>query len=252
MSAGEYEIRNCRGLEELEACVQLQKEVWQIPDLDLMPLRIFVVAQKVGGQAIGCFHGEKLAGFLLALPGRRGGHSYLHSQMLAVRPEHRDRGIGRRLKLAQREAALAEGIELIEWTFDPLEIKNAFLNIARLGAIARRYTTNQYGPSASPLQGGLPTDRLVAEWWLGSRRVQKALAGEKIDVHAQETIEVPVEIYAWKAMPAERAKALAVQSRNRERFLQAFERGQAVVGYERDAAGNGRFLLGDWDEKWSY
>ncbi len=92
--------------------------------------------------------------------------------MLAVRKEYRNGGLGRRLKLMQREEALSRGIELIEWTFDPLEIKNAYLNIEKLGAIARRYNINQYGITSSPLQGGLPSDRLIAEWWLRSKRVR--------------------------------------------------------------------------------
>ena len=96
--------------------------------------------------------------------------------MLAVRNEYRNAGLGRQIKLFQREDALARGFELIEWTFDPLEIKNAYLNIERLGAIARRYNVNQYGITSSPLQGGLPSDRLVAEWWLKSKRVENRAA----------------------------------------------------------------------------
>ena len=134
---------------------------------------MFVVAEKIGGQVIGAFDDGKLVAFALSVPGSRGGHSYLHSQMLAVRSEYRNAGLGRQIKLFQREDALARGFELIEWTFDPLEIKNAYLNIERLGAIARRYSVNQYGITSSPLQGGLPSDRLVAEWWLKSKRVEK-------------------------------------------------------------------------------
>src|SRR6202012_2433270 len=104
---------------------------------------------------------------------------YLHSHMLAVLPEYRNAGLGRRLKLAQRDDALSRGFDLMEWTFDPLEIKNAYFNLERLGAIARRYNVNQYGITSSPLQGGLPTDRLVAEWWLKSKRVEQLLANGK-------------------------------------------------------------------------
>ena len=96
--------------------------------------------------------------------------------MLAVRKDYRNVGLGRRIKLFQRGDALERGFELIEWTYDPLEIKNSYLNIERLGAISRRYNVNQYGITSSPLQGGLPTDRLIAEWWLKSKRVQGLLA----------------------------------------------------------------------------
>jgi predicted GNAT superfamily acetyltransferase len=173
--------------------------------------------------------------------------------MLAVRKEHRNGGLGRRLKLMQRQDALARGIELIEWTFDPLEIKNAYLNIEKLGAISRRYNINQYGITSSPLQGGLPSDRLIAEWWLKSKRVEALLADGKNPTAAVESsIEVPAQIYDWKSAPGTRARAQHVQERNREQFLRAFSKGLAVLGYERDAEHNGKFLLGHWDEKWSY
>src|SRR3954447_18518362 len=170
-------IRACKDIRELEACVALQKEVWNFDDVDLIPLRLFVVATKIGGQVIGAFDGDDLVGFAMSIPGARNGNPNLHSHMLAVRESFRNTGLGRKLKLAQRDDALDRGIGLIEWTFDPLEIRNAWLNIERLGAIARRYNPNQYGMSSSPLQGGLPTDRLVAEWWLDSRRVQAVLSG---------------------------------------------------------------------------
>ena len=132
---------------------------------------------------------NEMVGFALSVPGTRSGHVYLHSHMLAVRKEHRNGGLGRRLKLLQREEALARGIELIEWTFDPLEIKNAYLNIEKLGAISRRYNINQYGITSSPLQGGLPSDRLIAEWWLKSKRVETLLATGKNPSFERETCD---------------------------------------------------------------
>jgi predicted GNAT superfamily acetyltransferase len=246
-------IRKCSGVPEFQKCVELQKEIWGFADLDVIPLRMFVVAEKIGGQVIGAFDGEAMVGFALAIPGSRNGHPYLHSHMLAVREQYRNAGLGRRMKLAQREDGLAHGYELIEWTFDPLEIKNAYLNIAKLGAIVRRYTINQYGMSSSPLQGGLPTDRLIAEWWLNSRRVRTLVQrGELEPFPVQARIEVPGAIYQWKASSSERAKASEVQTRNREAFLQAFAKDLAVLGYERDSTGGGTFLLGQWDENLSY
>ncbi len=246
-------IRNCRGLDELRACVALQKEIWNFSDADLVPLRMFVVAEKVGGQVIGAFDGSEMVGFALSVPGTRSGHVYLHSHMLAVRKEHRNGGLGRRLKLLQREDALARGIQLIEWTFDPLEIKNSYLNIEKLGAIARRYNINQYGITSSPLQGGLPSDRLIAEWWLKSKRVETLLSTGKLPPFKPQTaIEVPSKIYEWKAASETRSKAQQVQESNRQQFLRAFEAELAVLGYQRDSEGSGKFLLGTWDEKWSY
>ena len=253
MSGEAIVIRRCQGLDELRACVELQRKIWNFTDAELVPLRMFVVAEKVGGQVMGAFAGDAMVGFALSVPGTRSGHVYLHSHMLAVAKEHRNSGLGRRLKLLQREDALARGIELIEWTFDPLEIKNAYLNIEKLGAIARRYNINQYGITSSPLQGGLPSDRLIAEWWLKSRRVETLLATGKVPLFNQQSeIEVPAQIYDWKAAAQTRGQAQQVQERNRDQFLRTFESGLAVLGYERDAASNGKFLLGNWDEGWSY
>jgi predicted GNAT superfamily acetyltransferase len=253
VSAEPIVIRRCQGLDELRACIVLQKEIWNFTDAELVPLRMFVVAEKVGGQVMGAFDGNDMVGFALSVPGTRSGRIYLHSHMLAVRKEHRNGGLGRRLKMLQREDALSRGIELIEWTFDPLEIKNSYLNIEKLGAIARRYNINQYGITSSPLQGGLPSDRLIAEWWLKSIRVETLLAtGKNPASDRQTSIDVPGAIYDWKAAPQTRGKAQQVQERNREQFLRAFDDGLAVLGYERDAEGNGKFLLGEWDENWSY
>jgi predicted GNAT superfamily acetyltransferase len=254
---GVVTIRKCEALEEMQACFALQKEVWKFADADLIPVRMFVVAAKIGGQVIGAFvqrnqkrnDETELIGFALAIPGMRNGYCYLHSQMLAVRQQYRNGGLGRRIKLYQREEALARGFELMEWTFDPLEIKNAYLNIEKLGAIARRYNVNQYGITSSPLQGSLPTDRLVAEWWMKSKRVEAVLAdAPRAEFGCRARIEVPSAIYEWKAEAATRKQALAVQQSNRERFERAFAEGLSVLGYERDEHGNGRFLLGEWDE----
>jgi len=246
-------IRKCHGLAEMRACVALQKEVWNFSAADLIPLRMFVVAEKIGGQVIGAFVGDELVSFALAIPGFRGGHSYLHSHMLAVRAQYRNAGLGRRMKFFQREDALARGFELIEWTFDPLEIKNAYLNLEKLGAITRRYNVNQYGITSSPLQGGLPSDRLVAEWWLKSNRLETLLnKGRRPEFKPLKIIEVPAQVYDWKASPETRLRAKEVQDGNREEFLKSFAEGLSVLGYERDAHGNGKFLLGQWEEKWSY
>ncbi len=253
MNSDSVTVRSCQGLEELRACVALQKEVWSFTDSELVPLRMFVVAEKVGGQVMGAFAGKQMVGFALSVPGTRSGKVYLHSHMLAVCAEYRNGGLGRRLKLFQRDEALSRGIELIEWTFDPLEIKNAYLNIEKLGAIARRYNINQYGITSSPLQGGLPSDRLIAEWWLRSKRVETLLAtGKNPSFTADAAVEVPAQIYDWKAAAETRARAREVQERNREQFLHYFSERFSVLGYERDAGGNGKFLLGRWDENWSY
>jgi len=169
--------------------------------------------------------------------------------MLAVREGYRNRGLGARLKREQRREALSRGLRHMEWTFDPLEIKNAFLNIHKLGAIVRGYQVDFYGVSSSRLQGGLPTDRLLAEWQLDSPRVRAFLEGHPLAAHViEERILVPASIYQWKASEAGRKRALAVQLENRQKFQQAFSRGLAVLGFARDAEGNGVFELGPLDQ----
>jgi predicted GNAT superfamily acetyltransferase len=256
----EVVLRSCEGFEELEACVRLQIETWGYNDGDVIPQRMFIVAQRIGGQVIGAFApadnvgsgpGREMVGFAMSLPGVRQKMAsdegrpwaYLHSHMLAVKPQYRDAGIGRNLKLYQRDEALSRGFTLMEWTFDPLEIKNAFLNIHRLGVIVRSYTPNFYGVSSSRLQGGLPTDRLHAEWWMDSERVKATMNGTPgAPQEILETIMVPKEVSEWKATGVSRA--LAVQAENRHRFLDAFARGLAVVGFRTDNEGNGIFELG--------
>jgi predicted GNAT superfamily acetyltransferase len=253
MTGDNIQLRNCSELDEYRACVDLQKEVWGFADNELVPLRIFSLAPKIGGQVIGAWDGETLVGFAFSIPGSRNRQTYLHSHMLGVKSAYRNSGLGRRLKLFQREDAIAQGYDLMEWTFDPLEIKNSYFNLTRLGAIARRYNINQYGITSSPLQGFLPTDRLVAEWWLNSKRVQTLLAtGKNPPFEVESRIAVPGEIYAWKAGSDTRQKAADTQLRNRELFLKAFSGGLACLGYEHDEKGNGAFLLGHWDGNGSY
>ncbi|MBS1815575.1 MAG: GNAT family N-acetyltransferase [Acidobacteria bacterium] len=252
MSERTIEIRPLHELEQFDRCVELQLAIWNYSEGDLIPRRVFLVADRIGGQVLGAFDGDTIVGFTMGLPGYRNGHPYLHSHMMGVLDGYRNYGVGRSLKLAQREEALARGFDLIEWTYDPLEIKNSYLNITRLGAISRRYKRDFYGPSTSPLQGGLPTDRLYAEWWLNSKCVRAALAGNPIRQDAQGTVDVPAEIYAWKASEENRARAQETQLRNRDALEKAFAEGLSVVGYERDADGNGHFQLARWDEDYRY
>jgi predicted GNAT superfamily acetyltransferase len=258
-------IRSCSGHDELEACVQMQIETWGYDDSDIIPRKAFLVGQKIGGQVIGAFDTElpgagsngtpeSMVGFAMSLPGVKTGKNsnngipqpYLHSHMLAVRDNYRNRGLGAQLKLEQRREALARGIRRMEWTFDPLEIKNAHLNLYKLGAIVRTYLVNFYGVSSSRLQGGLPTDRLVAEWYLDSDRVNEVLEGHHAVHTIEERILVPAAIYEWKASPGGREHAIAAQVENRSKFQKAFSKGLAVVSFSRDAEGNGVFELGHW------
>lgn len=186
--------------------------------------------------------------FCLCIPGLKpGGKPYLHSHMLGVVPKYRNSGIGRKLKLAQREYAIRRDVDLIEWTFDPLEIKNAFFNIERLGVVVRRYVHNQYGTTSSHLHGGLPTDRLVAEWWLRSARAETLLAGEPAGRPAiQARISVSREIAEIRERDPQRARE--IQASIAEQFDMHFRESLTVVGFEtgEEAA---TYLLGQWDLK---
>ena len=236
------EVRRLFALAEFSEAVKLQQCVWGFPDSELLPLRFFVVATRIGGQVFGAFDAGKMVGFCLAIPGvKAGGKAYLHSHMLGVLPAYRNAGIGRRLKLEQRADALKRGFDLVEWTFDPLEVKNAFFNIERLGAIVRCYEENAYGTTSSPLHGGLPTDRCVAEWWIASPRVEALLNGRKPERRVEERIAVPAEIGQWRS--EQPARAREIQRANAERFRECFARGLAVTGFERSAA-EGAYLLG--------
>ncbi len=239
-------IRKCEGIEEFQRCVALQREIWGEDDLEVEPATLFVVAEETGGQVLGAFDGERLVGYTLALVGFRDGAIFLHSHMTGVLAEYRDRGVGRALKLFQREEALGREIRLIVWTFDPLESRNAHFNLNRLGAIARKYLPNLYGTTTSPLHLGLPTDRLLAEWPLDSARVVAAvedLAKEPEDAPA--TIELPAELDRWKQNDT--ASVARVQTRIRGEFTGWFARGYAAVGVRKTPAGVA-YLLAPWSD----
>lgn len=244
----EIRIEALTHMEQFAACVALQNTVWGYEPNDAVSQKVFLLAQHIGGQLLGAFEGAELVGYAMSLPGLHDGKPYLHSHHLAVLPAWRNKGVGKRLKLAQRDDALRKGIDRMEWTFDPLEIRNAHLNIAKLGAVVRTYYRNFYGASSSPLQGGLPTDRVVAEWWLRSERVERALRGEAPEFAVTGQVRVPAEIYEWKASPMYRESARALQASNAAALEGAFAGGSAVLGYQRSADGDGMFLLGRWDD----
>jgi predicted GNAT superfamily acetyltransferase len=223
------DVRHCTTLEEYQDCVRIEHVTWG-PEL-AEPTGMFVVAHHTGGQVLGAFDGTRLVGFTLAVAGVRRGKPFLHSHQTAVLPEYRDKGVGRKLKLFQREDALQRGINLVEWTFDPLELKNAYFNLVRLGAIARRYIPNCYGITGSPLHAGLPTDRLVAEWWLDSERVKALITDTPMPMKGPtERLPVPSNIAEIKA--TDEPAALRIQTGLRGQFLRAFANGQVATSIE--------------------
>jgi len=226
--------------------VRLQREIWGEADLEVEPSTLFVVAAHTGGQVLGAFDGEKLVGYTLAVAGVRHGVPYLHSHMTGVLRDYRDHGVGRLLKLYQREEALGRGIRLIEWTFDPLEPRNAHFNLNRLGAISRQYLANLYGVTTSPLHRGMPTDRLVAEWMLDSPRVVAAVAVGNVDPPVGAAhFTLPADLEARKADSAGRLDE--VQAQARKEFSEWFAKGYAAVGLKRDGAG-AAYILAPWSD----
>lgn len=239
-------VRKCAGIEEYRQCVDLQREIWGEADLEVEPVTLFVVAEGTGGQVLGAFAGGRLIGYTLAVVGYREGTVFLHSHMTGVHRDYRDRGIGRALKLFQREEALGRGIRLVVWTFDPLETRNAHFNLNRLGAIARKYLPNHYGQTTSPLHLGLPTDRLLAEWQLDSGRVVAAISGLAPEPsEAPASIELPAELESWKGSKCE--DVARVQARIREEFTGWFARGYAAVGVKKQPSG-AAYLLVPWSD----
>ena len=243
---GRIEVRHCQGLEEWQQCAQLEKVVWGFEEC--VPLPLYVVAAETGGQVLGAFLDGELVGFTMAVAGVRteGGKltPFLHSHMTAVRSEHRDRGIGRQLKLLQRQDALERGIRVVEWTFDPLEMRNAHFNLMRLGAVARRLIPNCYGVTSSELHCGMPTDRLVAEWRLDSPRVVRLLeGGRKAEVgrpSSAQTVLIPEEMDRWRK--ENREMALLEQVRIAGEFHRWFAQGYVATAIENTPDG-GVYLL---------
>jgi len=233
-------VRICHGIAEFEACVEVERQVWKSADIDVVPLPLFVIASETGGQVIGAFHGAELVGFTMAIAGWRSKRPFLHSHMTAVLQGYQDQGIGRKLKLFQMEDALGRGISLVEWTFDPLVIRNAYFNFNRLGAIARRYLPNAYGITTSPLHGSLPTDRLVAEWHLKSARVRRILSGKPADATVRPgrraiRITVPSDADCLRNSDPQMAREL--QSNLRAEFLKWFAKGYAATAIARGQSG---------------
>jgi predicted GNAT superfamily acetyltransferase len=238
-TAPAIEVRHCATLAEYDECVRLEHLTWG-EDI-AVPSAMFVVAHHTGGQVLGAFADGNMVGFTLAFAATRHGKLFLHSHMTAVLEAFRDGGVGRQLKLFQRQDALRRGIELIEWTFDPLEMRNAHFNLVRLGAISRRYIPDCYGVTESPLHRGLPTDRLVAEWWLASERVRGILADDPAPA-SEAAVRIAVPANPPEPKSRKRAAALQIQSEARAEFQKWFLQGYVATGTESGTGTSDYFL----------
>jgi predicted GNAT superfamily acetyltransferase len=232
----DFAVRDCVSLDDFAACVSMQREVWQFADLDITPVRSFVITRQSGGRTTGAFDAAgRLLGFSHMIPAWDDRlRPYYYSHMLAVAPGTRDAGVGAALKLAQRRRAIERGVPLIVWTFDPLQSRNAHLNLVKLGGVVRNYYANYYGnESTSALHRGLDTDRLFVEWWVGSTRVKEAVEGGGVrrPDTAVAAVEVPFDIEEVKAR--DMAEAREWQAKIRAAFQQHLAAGLYCAGFER-------------------
>jgi predicted GNAT superfamily acetyltransferase len=242
MTVSEMTIRPAISHEDFDACVELQRCIWHGDDLEIVSREIFVIAAKTGGQVFAAFADQQMIGFTLAFAAVRDEEIYLHSHLAAVLPEFQNRRVGYSLKLQQRREALARGIRRMEWTFDPLELRNAYFNFHRLGAVARCYLPNFYGTMTNILQAGLPSDRLMVEWLLDSPHVQSALSANLSlppdEICHRLCISQEIKSFKQTNLPA----AADVQADLREQLLKLFAEGFQISDFERDAH-SGTYLL---------
>jgi len=189
-------IRDLHGLDDYRAVVELEQAIWGYTDWnDVITVPVFIITLKRGGILVGAFDDEqRMIGFAFSIVGVKGGRPTQWSHMMGVLPEYRRSGLGRMLKLAQRDRAIAAGFELMEWTFDPMQALNAHLNFAKLGVVAEEYVENLYGESTSALHRGTPTDRFIVQWKLREPHVERRIArgSEAIAVRASEAADAPI------------------------------------------------------------
>jgi chorismate synthase len=257
-------FRDLTTLEEFGEVVELERRIWGPNYDDVVPVPILAVTVLRGGVLIGAFEDSRMVGFVYCLPGIKRGRPTQWSHMLGVIDEFRNSGLGHRLKMLQRERVLAMGLDLIEWTYDPMQALNAHLNFAKLGVVVEEYEVNVYGESQSPLHGGNPTDRFVAEWWIRretSPRPPSAFdaavavnridgsgawptcTGVVLDASAPAVrVEIPMNFGAMLAQAPE--VALDWRLETRRIFTNYFDRGFRAVDFRLDrAAASGTYLL---------
>lgn len=240
-------IRECETVEDLADCVKLQREVFALPDLEISPVRHLIVTKSAGGFTLGAFVENELVGFVLSVPGFRGAERFFYSHMTAVSQNFQNYGIGARLKWAQRGRALQEGVRYIKWTFQPLQARNAFFNLERLGATVKTYAPNFYGTDYLTGQTesrnlGLDSDRLFADWNLENEKTIALAKGENFTERNEpfRSIEIPND---WNAMlKSEPQRAIDEQERVKKEFQNAFAEGLICRGFARDG-NNPKYLL---------
>jgi predicted GNAT superfamily acetyltransferase len=238
----EIEIREVTAIDEYDACIRLQREVFGLPDLEISPRRHLIVSHQAGGWTLGAFVEGKLVGFVHHLAAVRGAEIFGYSHMMAVTAESQNHGIGARLKWAQRARALSEGRSFIKWTFEPTRARNAYFNLNRLGVVVREYAVNFYGTDyvTNPAEKAagvrdMDSDRVFASWELRSPRVEALAAGAEHSLPAEpeRTIEIPADYSAL--LKSDPAAGKREQLRVRAEFVKALGDGLVCRAFERDA-----------------
>lgn len=253
--------RDLTSLDDFAAVVDLEAAIWGTSYRDVVPVPILAVTVHRGGILAGAFDRTRLIGFVYSLPGIKDGKPTQWSHMLGVIDEYRNAGAGLELKMLQRERTLAMGLDLIEWTYDPMQALNAHFNFAKLGVVCREYGENVYGDSESPLHRGNPTDRFVAEWWIREPRTTCDAAGAvaanranpagewhecvdvRLDLDAPKiVVEIPMGF--TEMLPRASGLALAWRMATRQIFTTYFPRGYRVVAFALDRASRkGSYVL---------
>jgi predicted GNAT superfamily acetyltransferase len=243
------QIRECATIDEFDNCISLQREVFGLPELEVSPRRHLIVSRQAGGWTLGAFVAERLVGFVHHMAAAHANTIFGYSHMMAVAREYQNKGVGARLKWSQRERAMNEGRTFIKWTWDPMQARNAYFNLNRLGVTVRSYAANFYGTDyvTSPIPEGAPppgidSDRLFAEWHLQSPRVMNLAQGAAplIDGPPAVTIQIPVD---WTSLSKQNPRlARQEQLRVRAEFQNAFAGGLVCGGFDRSTA-QPRYLL---------
>jgi predicted GNAT superfamily acetyltransferase len=232
-------VRPVRTLSDLRRCHEIQRAVWGYSDLMVFPYTILVSMQNNGGVLLGAYVNDELMGFVTGYLGMAGTKLYLFSQRMGVLPEYQSLGLGFRLKVAQREQMLRQGIDIIVWTYDPLEGKNATLNIEKLGGIVRYYARDIYGYIQNPLQTGLTTDRFLLEWHLMSDRVRERVRGRYQRARVEEWLsgqDIPLVNYASWEGDLPRPLAADLEIEDDQILVQVPPDLQRIKGYDLSIA----------------
>lgn len=235
------DIREVSTIDEYDACIRLQREVFGLPDLEISPRRHLIVSHCAGGWTLGAFVEGKLVGFVHHLAAVKDKYIFGYSHMMAVAAEYQNKGVGAQLKWAQRARALGEGREFIKWTFEPMRARNAHFNLNRLGVVIREYAVNFYGTDyvTNPAEkgsgaSGMDSDRVFASWELRSPRVEAFCQREDYDHgEAERTIEIPADFSSLLKSNPQAAKREVL--RVREEFLQALSDGYVCRAFDRNA-----------------